>query len=823
MHDPVDKALDVPDHQARAARYARQALGKRVRYREMARAATSADVSAATADRLPMPSAGGGRRSVGPGGRRLTIRHPVSAQEDEIDDVALDEAYVCGVIDDIVGALPKDPRTRFLALWRLLPERLRPGLARLPADMRVPDHTLIQHADITTGIATARQRGRGYTYLSVALGPVQAFIEAARSVRDLWSGSALLSRLMFQGMRPVLERLGPTALVFPALRSNPLADLWLRDECGLKDLLPPPSKKARRAPSLPNRFLALVPSGEDEQIASKCKESILQGWYRVADTVHRHLDSEMRRWSTDWDRLWQTQVDSFFEITVSLLPEPPLSDETLAGLVGGVRNFKEVWKEAGRVRELAEKIPEGERPHYSQDGAGQWQAHMELSARMMEARRAIRHIPVTRSGRFSPPKCSLLGSYEQMGPMELGASARFWQQAQKSHLRLRARERFSAIALSKRFAAETFLYQELQLTKEDLRFPDTATVAAQAWLKEASIPAVGNWNGRWLHQKRRDDVEEGEKMPPADTWRRIRDARKSDHLGNPPSYYAVLMMDADDMGLWLKGDHAPKVSEVMHPKLAGYFRQLDSERVEARRPVGPALHAAISEALNNFASHLAPKIVKRYDGTMIYSGGDDLLALVPARRALTCANELRKAFQGYDEACPGWHRYDSGRHFLCMGHKATLSAGIAIVHYKYDLRAAIEDARKAEKASKNRGKNRVTLGLVRRSGNRQMLELAWKRVPWLDSITGAFAAGASDRWLYTLQRELPALGNGVLPAAAISAEVRRLVARTRDASVGSELDTAEWWAAFCELGEPSLAEFTGLCLGASFIARGYYR
>ena len=33
---------------------------------------------------------------------------------------------------------------------------------------------------------------------------------------------------------------------------------------------------------------------------------------------------------------------------------------------------------------------------------------------------------------------------------------------------------------------------------------------------------------------------------------------------------------------------------------------------------GPALHAALSEALTNFALHIVPNIVKEHDGTLIY-------------------------------------------------------------------------------------------------------------------------------------------------------------------------------------------------------------
>src|SRR5436309_13346369 len=74
--------------------------------------------------------------------------------------------------------------------------------------------------------ATARWRDDDdMAFVSFFLGPVQSFIEAARSVRDLWTGSYLLSYLTFQAMRPILKRddLNPEqAFVFPVVADLPL-------------------------------------------------------------------------------------------------------------------------------------------------------------------------------------------------------------------------------------------------------------------------------------------------------------------------------------------------------------------------------------------------------------------------------------------------------------------------------------------------------------------------------------------------------------------------------------------------------------------------
>src|SRR5204862_886589 len=143
----------------------------------------------------------------------LLVTHPVAGHERLVETGAVDEEWVRGQIENLVRGLPEDPERRFLALWRLLPERLadeaHPWFAHLPADTRVPDHTIWHHLDITAGLKAADEGGQGPAFLSFALGPVQPFIEAARTVRDLWTGSMILSWLTFQGMLPVLELYGP--------------------------------------------------------------------------------------------------------------------------------------------------------------------------------------------------------------------------------------------------------------------------------------------------------------------------------------------------------------------------------------------------------------------------------------------------------------------------------------------------------------------------------------------------------------------------------------------------------------------------------------
>jgi CRISPR-associated protein Cmr2 len=105
----------------------------------------------------------------------------------------------------------------------------------LPADTRVPDHSIWDHLDLTSAFAGAfaADSQQEAALLALSLGPVQSFIAAARSTSDLWARSHLLSRLSWEAMKPVCERLAPDAILFPRLRGVPQVDLWLRDEIKL--------------------------------------------------------------------------------------------------------------------------------------------------------------------------------------------------------------------------------------------------------------------------------------------------------------------------------------------------------------------------------------------------------------------------------------------------------------------------------------------------------------------------------------------------------------------------------------------------------------
>ena len=117
--------------------------------------------------------------------------------------------------------------------------------------IRVPDHSIWDHLDLTSAFAGAfaADPDGDAALLALSIGPVQGFIASARTTSDLWAGSHLLARLAWEAMKPVCEALGPDAILFPRLRGVPQVDLWLRDEMNLPAELFKGWDSARKPPS----------------------------------------------------------------------------------------------------------------------------------------------------------------------------------------------------------------------------------------------------------------------------------------------------------------------------------------------------------------------------------------------------------------------------------------------------------------------------------------------------------------------------------------------------------------------------------------------
>lgn len=719
LHDPPSKQFRLQFHE--------DARGPLLRFlglteQDMIEWAKQSDWIASAADRYSFPSASKLCVDWKTDGN-LQFHHPLAGtrftpSEQPRENSTVAESWA----EDALHGLDlndADERDRLFRLWRFWAERATREknelMAYLPADSRIPDHTIWQHNGLCSALDSTNEKP---AFLMMQIGPVQEFIAQSRKMQDLWSGSYLLSYLISKALAAVALELGPESVIFPSLRAVPLLDwAWSQEE----GLFPSNTFKLGQGrlhpselliPCLPNRFLALVPAGsEGRRIAALAKKAIEDEWQKIADSVHEDicskLSSELQDRFQDWDNVWKSQVKRFpvvdFVIHEWQTDAGNLAAQNTPPLSGGWE--KHPLNHAEQWRELVEKM--GESRHVGTNFGSHWALHYATTdwkfAAAKNARAfAVWQTPIGPDGNpVGSTKDHLNGRDEVIGGAQNDA---FWtslRTAYKGEERgdFKGQQRYGAITVIKRLWAKTYLHGKL------------------------------GWDTY---------------RPSFDSVQDITNAIDSDD--DTDKYYAVLCMDGDDMGQWVSGHKSPPLTQALAEKAKAFFLQHWKGSVsaeEVRRPLSPSYHAALSEALNHFSLYAAGQIVEKFSGQLFYAGGDDVLAILPAQNALDCATALKCAFQGHvpddlpsavkeplselfelkdgflrclkhsgksEDRRPNWP-------LLVPGPLATVSVGIAVGHVRSPMQDVIQAAREAESAAKKvPHKGAYCLRVLKRSG-----------------------------------------------------------------------------------------------------------
>lgn len=164
----------------------------------------------------------------------------------------------------------------------------------------------------------------GVSMLRVQIGPVQDFIAAARTTRDLWSGSYLLSWLMAAAVKAVKTSPG-AELIFP------MADELRIYRAYTSGRITPEALD----PCLTNKLTALAPTEQAEQVAQAARQAVLQEWNRIATRVWNMLPPLMREDTTRRAR-YDSQVRRHLSVEYAHLPmDMPL--ERMREMAGGMQ------------------------------------------------------------------------------------------------------------------------------------------------------------------------------------------------------------------------------------------------------------------------------------------------------------------------------------------------------------------------------------------------------------------------------------------------------------------------------------------------------
>jgi CRISPR-associated protein Cmr2 len=820
LHDPAEKALvlmrDEVGHEQGSVAKLRDLLGI-----EASDFDKRADWFAAVADRPQWPFEPGRPRPAWANVHwieRPVLVHPLSGQEVDLGKLGDEPARAWREVSldhfsELIVRSPDgnpDDRLTFLAFWRFGPESPAPAIGQLwrmlPADTRVPDHSIWQHLDVVSALAGALHEDAP-ALLTVSIGPVQSFIEQARSTSDLWAGSHLLSCLAWEAMRPIVETLGLDAILFPSLRGVPLVDLWLleqhapwRDRLG-EWLERESDETPLFAAALPNKFTAIVPRARAEELASRARDAVrskAREWAieaaqkvftgRTGEHWRKQIDEQLADFPEFYWACadWPTERSGESALRQALATFCSVDRAKAPGLFG-----EKVWNVLASAKSI-------EAASFHDPNAGIfYPAVHELAERALAAAKSARPFGQLLQRGF---RCTITGEhewltdaldYEDASPhaptvLDLPANARRTVRTSQGvgtawHAVADERpswahdgEHLGAIATLKRLWPTLFVERiNKQLGLNVSRYVVNTHALALAPSLEA-LAGAADAKEEELRRLASDVATESESaVLPSSLLRALRDksdlltiARKlpvklerlresrteddrkaleilegklADLLGHRhETYYGVIRMDGDRMGAWLAANEDEtrlRFRLTWHPQVRASIQRFEREPFlkdyfDSPRPASPARHAFISTALNQFSLHVARHIVERIGkGRLIYSGGDDVLALVAVDDLLPVMLLLRAAYSGWGD--PAGVRNESDQRGLDIGHgyvrlegevlpamgaRASASIGAVVAHHMAPLAHVLRQAREAERRAKAAGRDAISLRVMKRGG-----------------------------------------------------------------------------------------------------------
>jgi CRISPR-associated protein Cmr2 len=206
--------------------------------------------------------------------------------------------------------------------------------------------------------------------------------------------------------------------------------------------------------------------------------------------------------------------------------------------------------------------------------------------------------------------------------------------------------------------------------------------------------------------------------------------------GSPADWWVIVLADGDGMGKYVSGIKLKPYKEyLIENAIDDNIRQTEDfkflkEKIKKR--MGPATHVGLNRALLDFSNRLVPYLTEqRYCGKVVYSGGDDVMAVLPLADLPGYLRSLRAAWcadrdpEGDFSTKGGYWKPNKPlptlqqRPYFTMGEGATMSMGIVIAYKSVPLPTVLESLWTAEKerAKKLAGKNGLCFRVIYGSGN----------------------------------------------------------------------------------------------------------
>lgn len=125
---------------------------------------------------------------------------------------------------------------------------------------------------------------------------------------------------------------------------------------------------------------------------------------------------------------------------------------------------------------------------------------------------------------------------------------------------------------------------------------------------------------------------------------------------SPADWWVIVLGDGDSMGKYVSGRKLKPYQEYLNQELIDdgiktnqdYQNFFNDKRTKKR--MGPATHVGLNRALLDFSNRIVPYLTQqRFCGKVVYSGGDDVMAVLPLTDLPEYLLSLRSAWSGTND------------------------------------------------------------------------------------------------------------------------------------------------------------------------------
>lgn len=634
-------------------------------------------------------------------------------------------------------------------------------------------------------------------YLAIfQIGPVQEYISCAKRTQDFWSGSYILSYLAAVAIATVDNKL-PNRIIYPVHDDDELVD-------AVKAKPEEPSEHNFKSVkkyigTLPNRFVAI----HDEKkkliaVLNESKKNVINAYQKLVSRVKLRLEKEAGKsciLDEEWNSIWERQGKNFIETCWAIYDMNTSID--YGGNCGNYMNAERLFGARKGIRDFKQILPDGE-PGEKCTLCGERQA---LKGNTRSARELWKELVLSLASsnykysfRENDRLCStcvvkrLAPDIFFKAPLYFPSTSAFAVSSALDEL-ARNWDNTKIQESVQNFIAE---FNGLKLNHPDNNRP-IPIIESHLKDKIKNNQRIFHWDGRlFIADTYQPDklikeykIDKNAVQPTVESCNSCRDALKNlmnnlkmDNLKDvlPSKYYAVLMMDGDNMG-----EHLSECNDKKE-------------------------HRDFSECLSDFSRKIVPLLAEQYfRGKVVYFGGDEGVIFVGLEDLLPLMRYLRAAFSGHivlnknkaecqiDFGIEGLDIIEDkaqNKQYKTVGKKATACIGAVIAHHQQSLLQVIEEVHTClERAKKEDKKDSFCIALMKRSGGTTRSIGRWyypanRKSPGgvdvlehLEKMKDLYRKpdGLSGGWLFDLDREKTGLNT--INTEAVRCEIRRLCFR----------------------------------------------